>query len=86
MLYKLDEHEFHFQMRHQLNNNRLKTQVEGQLAFENEIMDFKRSETVKAEKELITALVQRELNKIKDQPISWAQYRRLKNMFGANEI
>ena len=81
--FKLDEHEHTFRSHHQTATTRLQTAVDYDITFDKETHKFRNQQTIGAEKEIITALVKEELEKVKGQPLSWASYIKKRNVFGS---
>ena len=80
--FKLDEHEYKYEVHHKYVTSKMRSEVEQSVTFETEVNNYKRQETIGAEKEIIAALVKHELDRVKSEPLSWKSYLKNRSIFG----
>jgi hypothetical protein len=81
--YKLDEHEYLFKAHHMTVNTRLKHEVDYDLIFDKEVKKYKNQLAISAEKEILKAVIEQEVQKVKEQPLTWNTYLKSRNIFGS---
>ena len=80
--YRLDQHETLVSSLHSSYVNKLHAVTQNDNQFLKETERYQTLEAIAAEKELIKAVISTEIDKVKEKPLTWQEYRKVKRMFG----
>lgn len=81
--YKFDEHETLFETRHKAFTSRLRHQTDADYRFDKEVQKTKTQVAIAAEKEILKDLIGKEVDRLKQEPITWSAYLKQRNVFGS---
>lgn len=81
--YKFDEHETLFETRHKAITSRLRHQTDADYRFDKEVQKTKTQVAIAAEKEILKDLIGKEVDRLKQEPITWSAYLKQRNVFGS---